>query len=106
MSLLVSWLRLASPTSKMDPCPYPSQDSIAIVEKADVLRDELLDSKSAKAQSLVQTIVETHSELLKLPDLRPGKAINHLLGNLVSVCSEIHDRDIVQAVCQAQPVLG
>jgi hypothetical protein len=47
---------------------------------------------------LVQTVVQTHAELLKLPNLRPGKAINQLLGNLVSVCSEIHDRDIVEKV--------
>jgi len=98
MSLLASWLRLGSPTAKMDPCPCASHDSLAIVEKADVLRDQLLDSRAEKIQWLVQTIIETHSGLLDLPHFRPGNAINQFLGNLVSVCSEIHDRDIVDKV--------
>jgi hypothetical protein len=98
MSLLSSWLRLGSPTAKTSPCPCPSHDSLAIVEKADVLRDQLVDAKAEKVQWLVQTIIETHSDLLKLPHYRPGPAINNLLGNLVSVCSEIHDRDIVARV--------
>ncbi|KAK3307862.1 Nicotianamine synthase [Chaetomium strumarium] len=98
MPLLASWFRLGSPTSKMDPCPCPSHDSIAIVEKAEVLQDQLVDARSEKVHWLVQTVVQTHAELLKLPNLRPGKAINQLLGNLVSVCSEIHDRDIIEKV--------
>lgn len=98
MPLLASWFRLGSPTSKMDPCPCPSHDSIAIVEKAEVLQDQLVDARAEKVHWLVQTVVQTHAELLKLPNLRPGKAINQLLGNLVSVCSEIHDRDIVEKV--------
>ncbi len=98
MSLLSSWLRLGSPTAKTDPCPCSSHDSLAIVEKAEILHDQLLDARAEKVQWLVQTIIETHSGLLKLPHYRPGNAINHLLGNLVSVCSEIHDRDIVDKV--------
>ncbi|KAK4235197.1 putative nicotianamine synthase [Achaetomium macrosporum] len=98
MPQLASWFRLGSPTSKMDPCPCPSGDSIAIVEKADVLQDQLADARSEKVRWLVQTVTQTHAELLKLPNLRPGKAINQLLGNLVSVCSEIHDRDTVEQV--------
>jgi hypothetical protein len=99
MSLLASWLRLVtSPTAKMDPCPCASHDSIAIVEKADVLHDELEDKRAEKVRWLVQTVVETQADLLKLPHFRPGKAINQLLGNLVSVCSEIHDREIVDKV--------
>lgn len=101
MSLLPSWLRLGSPVTKMDPCPCVSHDSLTIIEKADLLRDQLVDAKSQKVQWLVQNIVGTHAELLKLPDLKPGKAINQLLGNLVTVCSEIHDRDIVDKVCNA-----
>ncbi|KAL2145826.1 hypothetical protein VTI28DRAFT_6123 [Corynascus sepedonium] len=99
MALLSSWLRLSSPkTTKMDPCPCASHDSLAIVEKADILRDQLADSTSKNVQWLVQQIIETHSQLLKLPHLRPGKAINQLLGNLVSVCSEIHDQEVVDKV--------
>jgi hypothetical protein len=98
MSLLTSWLRLGSPTTKMDPCPCASHDSLAIVEKADILRDQRADSRAEKVRWLVQSVVKTHSELLKLPHFRPGDAINQLLGNLVSVCSEIHDRDIVDKV--------
>lgn len=94
MTLLTSWLRLGNPTAKMDPCPCVSHDSLAIVEKADIP----VDSRAEKVQWLVQTVVETHSGLLKLPHFRPGDAINQLLGNLVSVCSEIHDRDIVDKV--------
>lgn len=101
MPLLTSWLRLGDPTAKMDPCPCPaSHDSLAMVEKADILRGQLVDSRADKVQWLVQTVVETHLELLKLPHLRPGNAINQLLGNLVSVCSEIHDRDTVDKVCR------
>jgi hypothetical protein len=84
----------------MDPYPCASHESLAIVEKADILRNRLVDSRAEKVQWLVQTVVETHSELLKLPHFRPGNAINQLLGNLVSVCSEIHDRDIVDKVCR------
>ncbi|KAK4104458.1 Nicotianamine synthase [Parathielavia hyrcaniae] len=99
MSLLASRLRLASPTAKMDPCPCASHDSIAIVEKkADVLRAQVTDSRAEKVRWLVQSVVETHAQLLQLPHFRPGKAINHLLGNLVAVCSEIHDRDTVDKV--------
>ena len=98
MSLLSSWLRLGGPTAKTDPCPCASHDSLAIVEKAEILHEQLLEARAEKVQWLVQTIVEPHSNLLELPHYRPGKAINHLLGNLVSVCSEIHDRDIVDKV--------
>src|SRR5690242_3286527 len=100
MSLLTSWLRFGfgSPAAKTDPCPCASHDSIAIVEKADVLHDQLADSRAEKVQWLVQSVVETHSALLELPHFRPGKAINQLLGNLVTVCSEIYDSDIVDKV--------
>lgn len=98
MSLLSSLLRLGGPPKTMDPCPCAFQDSLTIVEKADVLQDQLADARSEKAQWLVRSIVDTHAELLKLPHLRPGKAINQLLGDLVSICSEIHDRAIVEKV--------
>jgi hypothetical protein len=98
MSLLTSWLRPGDLAAKTEPCPCASHDSLDIVEKADVLRDQLADARDKKVQWLVQTVVETHSKLLELPHYRPAKAINQLLGNLVSVCSEIHDRDVVEKV--------
>ncbi|KAL2130457.1 hypothetical protein VTI74DRAFT_6368 [Chaetomium olivicolor] len=98
MSLLTSWFRLGSTPGKTDPCPCPSHDSLAIVEKADILHDEFEVTQSKKVQFLVQTITETHAKLLELPNLRPGNSINQLLGNLVSVCSEIYDRDVVDRV--------
>jgi hypothetical protein len=82
----------------MEPCPCTSHDSLAIVEKTDILHDQLADARAEKVQWLVRSIVETHSDLLKLPHFRPGNAINKLLGNLVSVCSEIHDREVVDRV--------
>ncbi|KAK4121253.1 Nicotianamine synthase [Parathielavia appendiculata] len=106
MPLFASWLRLASPTAKMDARPCASHDSIAIVEKPDALHAQLADSRAEKVRWLVQSIVETHAQLLKLPHFRPGKAINHLLGNLVAVCSEIHDRDIVDKVLSNPNVQG
>ena len=99
MSLLASLWRLGSPPSKPHPCcPCDSHDSLTIVEKAELLQDELADAKSQKARSLVQSIVSTHAELLKLKDLRPGKTINRLLGDLVTLCSDIYDQDIVNQV--------
>ncbi|KAJ4302433.1 hypothetical protein N0V88_002577 [Collariella sp. IMI 366227] len=98
MSLLTSWLRFGSPTSKLDPCPCPSHESVTIVEKGEILHDEVLDAQSKKVHFLAQTITETHAKLLELPNLRPGNSINQLLGNLVSVCSEIFSKDIVDKV--------
>ncbi|KAK3365618.1 Nicotianamine synthase [Lasiosphaeria ovina] len=80
------------------PCLCDSQDSITIVEKVEVIQTQREKTNMDKVQSLVQTITETHARLLKLPDLGPGKEINELLGNLVEVCSEIHDQDTVQQV--------
>ena len=114
MSVLPAWLRFGSPTIlttqptiKTDPdeayvssssSPSSSQASIAIVEKADIINSQIADAKAEKAQCIVQTVVDTHSKLLELPHLRPDPVINQLLGNLVSVCSEIHDQEIVNNV--------
>ncbi|KAL2269207.1 hypothetical protein VTJ83DRAFT_4053 [Remersonia thermophila] len=98
MSLLPSWLRLGSPTKKMEPCPCVSHDSIDMVEKEDILRDQKAEERASQAQSLVRRIVDTHSNLVRLPHLRPGKIINKLLGDLVAVCSDIYDREVVDAV--------
>ncbi|KAK0708826.1 Nicotianamine synthase [Apiosordaria backusii] len=95
MPLLASWLGIGSPTKKLDTYPRSSHDSLTIVEKADILQSQQTDAREEKAHWLVQSIVNTHTELLKLPHLRPGPAINKLLGNLVSICSEIHDQEIV-----------
>lgn len=98
MSLLTSWLRFGYPKTKMEPCSCASHDSLAIVEKAEILQDQLADSTNKQVQWLVQHIVKTHAELLKLPHLRPGKVINQLLGNLVSACSDIYDQEVVDKV--------
>lgn len=114
MSVLPAWLRFGSssiattqPTIKTDrdeayvsssSSPSSSQASIAIVEKADIINSQIADTKAEKAQWIVQTVVDTHAKLLELPHLRPDPAINQLLGNLVSVCSEIHDQEIVNKV--------
>ncbi|KAL1844210.1 hypothetical protein VTJ49DRAFT_3866 [Mycothermus thermophilus] len=98
MSLFISWLRLGSPTKKMDPCPCASHDSIDIVEKDDILRDQRAEERAVQVQNLVRRIVDTHTDLLRLPHLRPGKIINKLLGDLVTVCSDIYDREVVDAV--------
>lgn len=103
MSLLLSWLRLRSSPSKGNPCPCVSHDSITIVEKADVLKDQLADARSQRARRLVQSILDIHSQLLKLPHYRPGKPINQLLTNLVSLCSEIYDREVVDKVREGRP---
>ncbi|KAK4657479.1 hypothetical protein QC762_213390 [Podospora pseudocomata] len=100
MPLLASWLRIGSPTKKVDACSRSSQDSLTIVEKADILQSQKADAREEKVQWLVRSIVNIHTELLKLPHLRPAPAINKLLGNLVAICSEIHDQDIVDKVLQ------
>ncbi|KAK4174246.1 putative nicotianamine synthase [Triangularia setosa] len=98
MPLLASWLGIGSATKKLDAYPRSSHDSLTIVEKADILQCQEADAREEKVQLLVRSIVNTHTELLKLPHLRPAPTINKLLGNLVSVCSEIHDQEIVDKV--------
>lgn len=104
MSILSSWLRLGGlAPKKLEPCPCVSHDSLAIVEKAEVLRDQKLEERAAQVQNLVRRIVDTHAALLRLPHLRPGKIINQLLGDLVTLCSEIYDREVIDAVCVVFP---
>ncbi|KAK3370391.1 Nicotianamine synthase [Podospora didyma] len=98
MSLL-SWLGLGPISAKDDTrCLCPSQESIAIIEKAEAAVNQLEDIKTQKVHSLAQIIITTHSQLLTLSHHRPDKVINDLLGNLVAVCSEIHDQDTVRQV--------
>ena len=98
MSLL-TWLGLGPINPKSDaPCLCTSEESITIIEKAEVVVHQLEEIKMQKVQSLAQIIITTHSELLTLPHHRPDKAINGLLGNLVAVCSQIHDQDTVRQV--------
>ena len=105
MSLLAAWLGLGSFATKASACSTLPSESITTAEKTDELREQLVvDPRIGNVQRLVRTIVDTHSELLKLPHLRPGKVINQLLGNLVTVCSEIHDRDTVAKVIETTPL--
>ncbi|KAK4162697.1 putative nicotianamine synthase [Cladorrhinum sp. PSN259] len=102
--LLPTWLRFGGGSTSTITCkaktasPSSSQSSITIVEKDDIISSELADARDEKVRFIVQTIVDTHSKLLQLPHLRPDDAINQLLGKLVSICSEIHDQDIVTQV--------
>ncbi|KAK4201494.1 putative nicotianamine synthase [Triangularia verruculosa] len=98
MPLLASWLGIVSPTKKLDKYPRSSHDSLTIIEKADIVQSQKADAREKKLQQLVRSIVDTHTELITLPHLRPAPAINKLLGNLVSICSEIHDQEIVDKV--------
>ncbi|KAK3939644.1 putative nicotianamine synthase [Diplogelasinospora grovesii] len=99
MSSLIAWLGLGRRANLAKClCDSDSGDSITIVEKAEVIRSQVEDAKSQTAQKLVQSIIATHMELLELPHFRPGKTIDELLGNLVSLCCQIHDQEIVRQV--------
>ncbi|KAK4224254.1 putative nicotianamine synthase [Podospora fimiseda] len=112
--LLPAWLRLGGSNGSSsaitasckakNPSPSSSSSSITIVDKDEIIINQLSDAKEEKVQWIVQTVVETHSKLLELPHLRPDDAINQLLGNLVSVCSEIHDQEIVNKVLSSAGV--
>ncbi|KAK3996648.1 putative nicotianamine synthase [Cladorrhinum sp. PSN332] len=110
--LLPAWLRFggSGSSSAITACkgkptsPSSSSSSITIVEKDDIITSELADAKEEKVQWIIQSIVDTHSNLLKLPHLRPDHAINQLLGNLVTICSEIHDQEIVTKVLNSTSV--
>ncbi|KAK3681381.1 Nicotianamine synthase [Podospora appendiculata] len=110
MTSFFSFLGLRKSKSKLiKPCHCDSRrshDSIAIIEKSEVLcaQIEAEGANMGAVQQIVQTIIDTHSALVKLPDLNPGDSINKLLGNLVSVCSEIHDQATVDKVLESARV--
>ncbi|KAI1865544.1 hypothetical protein JX265_006308 [Neoarthrinium moseri] len=54
--------------------------------------------QSGKSREIVDYVVQAHSVLIELPDLRPGPVTNKTLGGLVSICSESHDPDTVEMV--------
>lgn len=56
------------------------------------------DSRDEKAQKIIDRIVDSHTILTQLPDLRPGKVINEVLTDLVALCCQIHDADTIDKV--------
>ncbi|KAK0720949.1 Nicotianamine synthase [Lasiosphaeris hirsuta] len=98
MSFLFSWmgLRPKAPTTQPPACPRTqSQESITIIEKDDIVAWQKMDAKKEAAISIANTVVATHTELCKLTSYAPGETINSLLGNLVSVCSQIHGTEVL-----------
>ncbi|KAK3358840.1 Nicotianamine synthase [Lasiosphaeria hispida] len=101
MSFFLSWLGLRPKAQITQPPAYlctQSQESITIIEKEDVTAWQKMDAQKEAAIGIANTVVATHTELCKLTSYAPGETINRLLGNLVSVCSQIHETDVVQEV--------
>jgi hypothetical protein len=53
------------------------------------------DSRDETAKEITDRIVDAHTILSKLPDLRPGEVINEVLTDLVALCCQIHDVETV-----------
>ncbi|KAL0475995.1 nicotianamine synthase [Neurospora intermedia] len=51
-----------------------------------------------KAQLIALSILDTHTQLKKLPSYQPGEEINRLLGTLVHTCVQIHPQNIIQQI--------
>lgn len=51
-----------------------------------------------KAERIIQKLLKTHVLLRELPDLHPGDDVNGILSGLVSLCSQIHDREVIKLV--------
>jgi nicotianamine synthase len=76
---------------------------MTIVDHADVAKCDLEHARCETVKRVAGAILQTHSALLELSDLRPGHATNQLLGNLVSLCTQIHDADTVGEACALRP---
>ncbi|KAH7018361.1 Nicotianamine synthase [Microdochium trichocladiopsis] len=48
------------------------------------------ETRTRAARRISKTIIDTHRQLLLLPDLTPGELINSMLGDLVASCCEVH----------------
>ncbi|KAI1269029.1 Nicotianamine synthase [Xylariaceae sp. FL1019] len=57
-----------------------------------------VNNYSSKAEAIVDEIVEAHSTLVGLPDLRPSETVNTTLGNLVSLCIRVYDSRTTETV--------
>lgn len=96
MPALLSVLGLGSPRnqsahylSDMNP-----QNLDILAEKVDMIGS----AKITKAQAIALSILDTHEQLKKLPNYRPGEEINRLLGNLVHICVQIHPPSVIQQI--------
>ncbi|KAK3352036.1 Nicotianamine synthase [Neurospora tetraspora] len=96
MPALLSVLGLGSPKNQSvhylaDTNP---QNLDTLVEQVDIMAN----AKITKAQMVALTILDTHEQLKKLSNYRPGKEINRLLGNLVHTCVQIHPPSVIQQI--------
>jgi len=103
--LCLSWPRKRSqkpkPLTQSAPSPYDSQDSITITEKQGISKSQPKKIEmSPVAEAICDKVVETHRQLLELGNYEPGEKINKLLGELVPLCTQTLDRNIVQQVRQ------
>jgi len=71
---------------------------MSILEKTILVDSQPLDHKRAEALQICKRIINIHTELLKLNDLRPEARINRLLTDLVTLCSRIHSPEVTQQV--------
>ncbi|KAK1778962.1 Nicotianamine synthase [Copromyces sp. CBS 386.78] len=93
MPALLSVLGLGSPRNQS--AHYLSDTNPQILaEKVDMVGS----AKISKAQKIALSILDTHEQLKKLPDYRPGEDINRLLGNLVRTCVQIHPPSVIQQI--------
>jgi len=74
---------------------------MSILEKTILVDSQPLDHKRAEALQICKRIINIHTELLKLNDLRPEARINRLLTDLVTLCSRIHSPEVTQQVSDA-----
>ncbi|CCC12315.1 hypothetical protein SMACR_05492 [Sordaria macrospora] len=98
MPALLSVLGLGSPRNQS--AHYLSnanQQTLDILaEKVDIMGS----AKIAKAQKIALNILDTHDQLKKLPNYRPGDDINRLLGCLVRTCVQIHPPSVIQQILE------
>jgi len=104
MSLILSWLGfgLRKPQELARPYDLPSPpdtpDSVSVIDKDEVIEAEKMVLLNATSSAIAQQIIATHAGLLTLPDLKPSKTVNDLLGALVPLCCELHDQRVVSQV--------
>jgi hypothetical protein len=96
MPRILSWLGLNG-RPVLEQRVYESHDSITVLEKEKIAKIELENAKRDEIQKITETILQAYTILLK-SDLRPSEATNKLFGQLVSLCTQIHDLDTVQEV--------
>jgi len=53
---------------------------------------------SEMAVAIIQQILDTHAQLLKLKNYQPGHPINGILSGLVDTCSETCEKETVRQV--------